>query len=286
MPPVPPVPPVPSGIAGVFDRAADTYDAVGVPWFGPIAQGLVDELDVRPGERVLDLGCGRGAALLPLARAAGPTGRALGLDLAPRMVELTARDARDLAQVEVRVGDASAPDLPAQAYDVVSCCLVLFFLPDPAAAVRAWVPALVPGGRVGVTTFGAQDERWQAVDDLFRPFLPPSLADARTIGRRGPFASDEGVAALLTGAGLVDVRTVHRTVEVVFDRPERWVDFSWSHGQRAMWEHVPEGERETLRGRALAVLQDVERRDGGLRLRQVVRHTLGRRPVEDAGRPA
>jgi len=136
----------PAGIAGVFDRAADSYDDVGVPWFGPIAQGLVEELDVRAGERVLDLGCGRGAALPPLARAAGSTGRALGLDLAPRMVERTARDARDLPQLEVRVGDACAPDVEQQAYDVVSCCLVLFFLPDPAAAVRAWVPALAPGG--------------------------------------------------------------------------------------------------------------------------------------------
>ena len=62
----------PPGTAGVFDRA----DHVGVPWSGPIARGLVEELDVRPGERVLDLGCGRGAALLPLAREAGPTGRA------------------------------------------------------------------------------------------------------------------------------------------------------------------------------------------------------------------
>jgi ubiquinone/menaquinone biosynthesis C-methylase UbiE len=268
----------PPGMAGVFDRAADRYDAVGIPWFGPIAQGLVEELDVRPGERVLDLGCGRGAALLPLARAVGPTGTALGLDLAPRMVELTARDARDLPQVEVRVGDASAPDVPAQSYDVVSCCLVLFFLPDPAAAVRSWVPALAPGGRVGVTTFGPQDSRWQSVDELFRPYLPPQLRDPRTTGRTGPFASDEGVAALLTGAGLVDVRTAHRTVEAVFSTPERWVSFSWSHGQRAMWEHVPEGERDDLERRALELLREVERRDGGLRFTQDVRHTLGRRP--------
>ena len=268
----------PPGIAGVFDRAAGSYDGVGVAWFGPIAQGLVEELDVRPGERVLDLGCGRGAALLPLARAAGPTGPALGLDLAPRMVELTARDARDLPHVEVRVGDASAPDVPARAYDVVSCCLVLFFLPDPAAAVRAWVPALAPGGRVGVTTFGPQDTSWQAVDELFQPYLPPALREVRAAGRTGPFASDEGVAALLTGAGLVDVRTAHRSVEAVFDSPEQWVEFTWSHGQRAMWEAVPEDERDDLRRRALERLREAERRDGGLRLRQDVRHTVGRLP--------
>jgi ubiquinone/menaquinone biosynthesis C-methylase UbiE len=268
----------PAGIAGVFDRAAGTYDAVGVPWFGPVAQGLVEELDVQPGERVLDLGCGRGAALLPLARAAGPTGSALGLGLAPRMVALTAQDARDLPQVEVRVGDASAPEVAEQAYDVVSCCLVLFFLPDPAAAVRSWVPALAPGGRVGVTTFGPQDPRWRAVDDLFQPYLPPAMRDARTTGAKGPFGSDEGVAALLTGAGLVDVRTAHRTVEAAFDSPERWVEFSWSHGQRAMWESVPEDERDGLRSRALGLLREFEAHDGGLRFRQDVRHTVGQLP--------
>ena len=101
----------PEGIVGVFDRAADIYDHVGVPWFGPIAAGLVAQLDVRPGERV-HIGCGRGAALRPLALATGPTGRAVGIDLAPRMVELTARDLAAYPQVEVAVGDARAPASP------------------------------------------------------------------------------------------------------------------------------------------------------------------------------
>ena len=178
----------------------------------------------------------------------------------------------------MRLGDASAPDVPAGAFDVVSCCLVLFFLPDPAAAVRAWVPALAPGGRVGVTTFGPQDPRWQSVDALFRPYLPPTMRDPRTVGRTGPFASDEGVAALLTDAGLVDVRTTHRTVEVAFDSPEQWVAFSWSHGQRAMWESVPDDERDALRSRVLELLQALERDAGGLRFSQDVRHTFGRLP--------
>ena len=48
----------PTGVAGVFDRAADTYDTVGVPWFQPIAAGLVAELAVRPGS-----GCWTSAAV-------------------------------------------------------------------------------------------------------------------------------------------------------------------------------------------------------------------------------
>ncbi|MCY7342337.1 MAG: class I SAM-dependent methyltransferase [Pseudonocardia sp.] len=268
----------PEGIVGVFDRAADTYDDVGVPWFRPIAQGLVDELAVQAGERVLDVGCGRGAALMPLARAAGPTGSVLGIDLAPRMVERTARDARDLPQVEVRVADARAPGLPPSSYDVVASSLVLFFLPDPGAAVRTWAQLLVDGGRLGVTTFGPQDERWEQLDALFRPYLPPAMLDARTSGRRGPFSSDEGVAQLLREGGLTDVRTAHRTVEAVFRDAEHLLEFSWSHGQRAMWEAVPEPEHERLRRQVSTAAEQLRDDSGRLSFTQQVRHTLGRRP--------
>ena len=80
-------------VAAVFDRAAETYDRVGVDLFQPIAARLVEESGPKVGERVIDIGCGRGAALLPLAAAVGPTGRAIGLDLAPQMVAATASEA-------------------------------------------------------------------------------------------------------------------------------------------------------------------------------------------------
>ena len=111
----------------------------GRPWFGPIAAGLLEELADTAGERVLDVGCGRGAALLPLAEAAGPTGHVLGIDLAPEMVRRTASDIAGPAHVQVRAADASAPGLPSASYDVVASSLVQFFLPDPANAVRTWV---------------------------------------------------------------------------------------------------------------------------------------------------
>lgn len=267
----------PDGPAGIFDRVADTYDAVGVAWFEPIAAGLVDELAVRPGERVLDIGCGRGAALRPLALAAGPSGRAVGIDLAPRMVELTARDLADLPQVTVAVGDARSPDFPPASFDVVSASLVLFFMPEPATTLGVWASLVAPGGRLGTTTFGAQDERWRRVDELFFPYLPPALLDARTSGRSGPFASDAGMEELFTGAGLTEIRTVTRDVEAVFRDADHLVAFTRSHGQRAMWDAVPPDERDDMHARIVELAASLTDAAGRLALGQQVRYTLGAR---------
>lgn len=231
------------------------------------------------GERALDVGCGRGAVLFPLAEAVGPTGHVTGIDLAPGMVAALKADvdARGLTGVEVRVMDASAPDLGDARFDVLASSLVLFFMPEPAAAVAAWSDLLVPGGRLGVSTFGVQDPRWEAVDDVVTPYLPPQMLDARTSGTSGPFASDEGVEELLRAAGLVDVRTVLVDVEVRFRDADQWHTWSWSHGQRAFWEAVPADRRDEVRATAARLLDGM--RDGGddIAYGQQVRYTLGQR---------
>ena len=196
-------------LRSVFDAAADSYDQVGVDFFQPIAAGLVAELDPQPGERALDLGCGRGAALFPIARAVGPTGFAVGGDLSPVMVAHTTALAAEegLNQVEVLVMDAQEPDLAEVAedgFDLLSASMVLFFLPDPLEALARWRELARPGGRVGVATFGPPDPTWKSIDDLFQPYLPPQLLDARTSGAAGPFGSAAGVEGLFTTAGWSD----------------------------------------------------------------------------------
>lgn len=271
-------------IAGLFDAVAETYDQVGVSFFGPIGQGLIDALDPRPGERGLDLGCGRGAALLPLARAVGPTGRVLGGDLSPNMVAQCRRLAavEGLDQVEVRVMDAQDPAAPDDGHppdlDVICSSLVIFFLPDPLAALGRWLPLLRPGGRVGVSTFADQDPAWTRVDDVFRPYLPPGMLDARTSGQDGPFVSDAGVEGLHIRAGFVDPRTTHLPLAVHFASDEHWYRFSMSVGQRAFWGMVPEDRRSTVKAQAFARLADVAAPDGSITLTQDIRYTLATRP--------
>jgi ubiquinone/menaquinone biosynthesis C-methylase UbiE len=269
-----------SRMAGLFDALTPTYDNVGVDFFRPIAAGLVDALEPREGERWVDIGCGRGAVLLDAAARVAP-GHAVGLDIAPAMVAAARAHAEEcgLANVEVLVDDAQDPTYQEGGADVMSSSLVLFFLTDPAAALVAWQRLLGPGGRLGVTTFGGTDPRWEAVDDVFTPYLPPQMQDARTSGNRGPFASDAGMEDLVRSAGYADVRTVTASVPVRFADAQRWYDFSWSTGQRAMWLAVPAESRQTVRDECERRLLAHAADDGSVTFEQPVRHTLGVRPA-------
>lgn len=264
-------------VAKLFDSLADTYDNVGVPWFQPIAQGLVDELAPRPGEAALDVGCGRGAVLLRLAEAVAPDGRAVGIDVSPRMIELArAEAAKHGLEVDARVGDAMAVDLEAATFDVVASSLVLFFLPDPLAALQGWRELLVDRGRIGVSTFGPYDERWRdEVDGALQAHLPADVADARTSGARGPFASDEAMEDLLREAGFVDVRTATITVGARFEDPDHWHDWSMSVGQRRLWASIPDDRRPEVLDQVKAAVARCRTDDGRLGFDQQVRYTLG-----------
>jgi len=268
-----------AGVAAIFDRVADTYDNVGVPWFTPIAERLVAGLAPRPGERALDVGSGRGAALFPLAAAVGPGGSVNGIDLSARMVEATSADVhhRGLSNVDLQVMDASAPRFPDAGFDIVASSLVVFFLPEPAGALANWRELLVPGGRLGLSTFGAPSAVWQAVDAVFRPYLPPAMLDARTTGAAGPFESDAGVEALVRGAGFVNVRTESFDLDVVLADVDHWSRWSHSHGQRAMWDAVPEADHATVLAKVAALLDGARNPDGTFGLSQRVRLTYAER---------
>ncbi len=271
--------PAPDPVARVratFEAIADDYDQSGVPFFVPTAEGLVEALAPQQGERVLDIGCGRGAATSLLARAVLPSGAVDAIDLSPAMVEHTrALLAAQGYGARADVMDAADPALPPASYDLVASSLVLFFLPDPAAALARWVDLLAPGGRIGLATFGDDDPVWTDLDALFEPWLPPAMLDPKVVGPDAPFSSDAGMEELLRTAGATAVRTVTRRLDVPWGDVEGWKAFSMSTGQRAMWAMVPAEERDGLEARAAQILDDARDESGRVVVRQDMRYTLG-----------
>lgn len=266
-------------IAKLFNLISDSYDTVDVDFFQPIASGLVQALDPSVGESWLDIGCGRGAIAEHAATTLGVNGKMLGFDISERMIEnaKAMADRENLTNVDFIVEDAQLPQKIDSEFDVISSCLVLFFLPDPLSALQNWRPLLKDSGRIGVTTFGKHDSRWQEIDQLFEEYLPPKTLDARTSGVLGPFASDLGMESLLFDAGYHDVKTVTNLLPVKFKTIDKWYEFSWSTGQRGAWLQVPEEERPTLRAKAEAYLMNYIQDDGSIILNQEIRHTLAKK---------
>ena len=103
---------------------------------------------IRPGMRVLDLGCGPGYASFDLAELVGPEGEVVGVDQSEFFLKALEQGARSRGLDNIRTVHAAidAYDWPDAGFDAVWTRWVLCFLPDPKAALDGIVRALRPGG--------------------------------------------------------------------------------------------------------------------------------------------
>lgn len=184
-----------------WDRAADRYDAAWDDALAPARAKLFEHADLRPGERVLDVACGTGAATLQAARLVGPAGSVLATDLSERMVAMCRQAAAAAGLSRVTVERADGEQQPAAAagpFDAALCALGLMYMPDPGSALRGMAAALRPGGRVAVAVWG--ERRRCGWAEVF------TIVDARVASEVCPLffrlGTGEALRAEMEAAGL------------------------------------------------------------------------------------
>lgn len=272
-----------SGVARVFTLVADAYDHAGIEFFSLFGEDLVTVAKLRTGERVLDVGCGRGAVTFPASRAVGERGFVEAIDIAPGMVAALQRDLdeREIRNVAVRLGDAESPDVPVGSLDAVLASLVLFFLPDVKAALRSYRTRLKPGGRLAFTTFGDSQPEWTAMEQRLATHLPDDHpAKSQPVGKphTDPLASDEAIRATLTDAGFTQIEIQERVYPISYGTGERFVRFTQTTGLREIWDSLAPAPRAHAETELAAMADALRDASGNLTEPVRIRFTVATSP--------
>ena len=149
----------PQTSGATLHRAAQ-YDLcsslIGTGVNGANSRMVIEMAQIKPGDKVLDVGCGTGSLTLTAKKYAGPSGSAYGIDASPQMIEVACKKARSSAYPAVfEVGLIEQIAYPAATFDIVISRLVIHHLPDDVKRrgfTEIW-RVLKPGGRFFVADF-------------------------------------------------------------------------------------------------------------------------------------
>ena len=158
----------------------------------------------KPGERVLDIGCGSGTTTLALAARVGPMGEAIGIDISGPMLAVARRRAAETsARARFIEADATDYGFEPESFDLAFSQFGVMFFADPAASFRNIHRAMRKGGRLVFVCWRHPFENpWSAVpESAARPFLPPQPPASPDAPGRYSFANPDRVKSVLLQAG-------------------------------------------------------------------------------------
>jgi ubiquinone/menaquinone biosynthesis C-methylase UbiE len=189
--------------------------------FRPVSEWLVDQVDPRPGQTILELTAGPGETGFLAAERIGREGRLISTDLSAGMVDAARRgaQARGLDNVECRVMDAQHIDLPDTSVDGVISRFGVMLVPEPAQAASEARRVLRDDGRFAYAVLGPPDRNpWMSL--FMRAVLQSGYAPpGDPFGPGGPFSlsAPDANRELLEDAGFSDVRVEEIAGAMRFD---------------------------------------------------------------------
>ena len=262
--------------AATYNAAADRFDAPPLSFWHRIGSRTVERLAPAPGATLLDVGCGTGASALPAARAVGPEGRVIGVDLAGAMLERARgkAEALGLRNAAFRTGDMTDLGFAEASFDAVVCVFAIFFVPDMEAQVARLWRLVRPGGHLAVTTWGPEplEPGGRAFWDAVRFIRPDLVADFRPWDR---ITEPEAVTRLFLDGGAAAPEVAAEAGVQPLERVEDWWTIALGAGFRGTVDLLSAEEARQVREANLTRL----RLEGVTEVRANAIYAVARKPL-------
>ena len=158
----------------------------------PIGEALLKQADFKPGERVLDIGCGGGGTTIAIAQAVAPSGEVLGIDISPDLTTAATQRAKDAGVSNIRFicADGATVQLADAPFDRLFSRFGSMFFAEPHIAFANLHSLLRPGARIDLAVWGPPRENLWMMEmmGVVRRYVDIPPAVPRT---PGPFAFED-----------------------------------------------------------------------------------------------
>jgi SAM-dependent methyltransferase len=235
-----------------------------------IHRAVIERLDPQPGQRLLDVASGTGAA----AELAATTGaEVVGVDIAPALIEQAKERAAERGlDIDYRVGDAEALEFEDGSFDLVTSTCGVMFAPDHEAVAHELARVTKPGGRIGLVNW-TPESGLAKLFGVMRPFQPTPPAG---VGNPFEWGREDHVRDLLGQNFDLEFVTGDSVLEA--DSGETvWELFSNEYGPtKTLADSLDDERREELH-RAFVDLHEASRTNGGIEFSRSYLLTLGTR---------
>jgi len=195
----------------------------------------------------LDAACGTGASAIPAAEAVSPNGTVVAVDLADKPLELARLKAveRHLTNIRFEVGDMMELSHPPAKFDAVICVFGIFFVPDMISAANELWRMVTPGGKLAVTTWGANlfepgnTAFWNSIKavrpDLERAFNPWDR-----------ISDPDALRQMLADAGINNIEIAVENRLHPIHEPNDWWTIVCGSGYRGTIEQLTSAEYKSV----------------------------------------
>lgn len=230
----------------VFEQVAGGYDNPAMRFFPFCGDRIALHLQLKRGEKVLDIAAGTGAATVAAAQMIAPDGRVQAIDLSENMLDRAYLNLQraGLNNADFHVMDASQLDFKNDYFDAVICSFGLFFLPDMLTALKEWKRVLKPDGRLIFTSF--TKSAFQPLADDFREKL-------QQFGIEWPQAkwqllsTEAESKALLDEAGFTDCQFLTEQLGYHLNTADDWWEVIMNSGFRGMINQLSTAQLEPFK---------------------------------------
>ncbi len=261
-----------------FEQVASGYDNPSLRFFPFCGDRISMHLQLKRGQKVLDVATGTGAALLAAAQMVSPEGRVQAIDLAENMLARAEHNLQmnGLNNADFHLMDATKLDFKSSYFDAVICSFGLFFLPDMLSALKEWYRVLKPGGRLIFTSFNSS-----AFQPMAKTFVEDIEASGVTIVDPGWHRLNNEAACreVLEQAGFDNIQLLQEQLGYHLNNEKNWWDIVLNSGMRALLNKLPIDQQKDFQHQHLEKIAELKT-DKGIWLDVDVLFSSGQRPVD------